>query len=269
MPVTSACSIKPRCETKPRALVDYINRREWVKCFALGWAASLTGAARSTLLADISPSASPSNILKFDLLEFPTLQIPFGSMRFNLFGTSFAGGIITITRAAGNVFHAVSAFCTHAGCIVDPYDNTPETQAMICYCHSSVYDIQGQVIYGVDVGQANLPYYYTELDGSILSVEIPNLNFKLNGISPSAPVGGNSRFKLSFPVKINGKYRILYTPDLATAPSPVKFSISAGGAVSRTQFNSSANLANTDVWVENTAARGFYMVELIVSEYQP
>lgn len=269
MPVTSACAIKPQCETKPRALVDYINRREWVKCFALGWAASLTGAARSTLLADISPGANPSNILKFDLLNFPILQIPFGSMRFNLFGTSFAGGIITITRAAEDVFHAVSAFCTHAGSIVEPYDNNSETQAMICYAHNSVYDIQGRVIYGADVGQANLPYYNTELNGSILSVEIPNLNFKLNGIAPSAAVGGNSRFKLSFPVKINGKYRILYTPDLVTAPSPVNFSNTEFGAVSQTQFNSSANRANKDVWVQNTAARGFYMVELIVSEYQP
>ncbi len=237
-----------------------------MKRFALGWAATMTGAARSTLMADISSGANPENVLKLDLGYFPILQDVFGSMRFNLFGSSSAGGIITITRAPGDVFHAVSAFCTHEGCIVDPYDNTPGIEAMICYCHSSIYDIQGHLITGAVENQSDLPSYNTSLDGNTLSVEIPNLNYKLNSITSATPVGGNSRFKLSFPVKLNGRYQVLHTADLATDPVPVNFSNSASGGMTQTQFNS-LTTGNKDVWVQNTAARGFYVIRLIVTPW--
>jgi hypothetical protein len=81
-------------------------------------------------------------------------------------------------------------------------------------------------------------------------------------------VSGNARFQIAFPVKQGGKYRVLYTPDLTTAPVQVNFSNTAGGSLSVSQFNSGAN-STKSVWVQNNAARGFYMVEMIYAEYVP
>jgi nitrite reductase/ring-hydroxylating ferredoxin subunit len=185
-------------------------------------------------------------------------------MRFNLFGTNGPGGIITITRAPGDVFYAMSAYCTHNGCIVDPYDPTPGTEKMICYCHNSEFDIQGQYLGGPASG--NLPAYNTAFDGTTLRVEIPNLNFKVNGITPATAVSGIPRFQISFPAKAGGKYRILHTADLTSPPVTVAVALSAGGAASTTQINQ-VSTAVRNVWVPSSAARGFYMVEMIVTEF--
>jgi hypothetical protein len=160
----------------------------------------------------------------------------------------------------------MSAYCTHAGCIVEAYDNSPGTEAMICYCHSSVYNIQGQIITEATANQPNLPAYNTSLEGSTLRVEIPNLNLKVNSITP---VTGTQRYRLIFPVKQGGKYRILYTPDLTTTPTVTSFSNSQAGSIDQTVFNSPSNNTAKSVWVQNAAVRGFYMVEMIMSEYVP
>lgn len=257
-----ACS-PPRHEAEFR---QWLGRREWIKHFALGTAAVLGGGATTPVIADIVAGANPSNILSIDLAFYPALQDDYGSVRLNLFGVSVANGIITVTRAPGPVYYAMSAYCTHNGCIVDPYDNTPGTEAMICYCHNSVYDIQGRIISPYVVGQANLPAYNTALDGGMLRVEIPNLNLRVNSITPALPVSGNPRFQLSFPVKQGGKYRVLHAPDLTSTPVQVNFSNTAGGTLNQTQFNSGSN-STKNVWVQNTAARGFYMVELVLATY--
>lgn len=264
MNVTRPCALKACPSLRQDAEFNqWLGRRDWIKRFALGTAATLGGGLTTPLLADITPGANPANIIKINLNSYPALLSDYGSVRFNLFGSTVANGIITVTRAPGPVYHAMSAYCTHAGCIVDPYDNTPGTEAMICYCHSSVYNIQGQIITEATPGQADLPAYNTEISGSTLQVEIPNLNLKVNSITP---VTGTQRFQLSFPVKNGGKYRILHTPDLAATPTMVNFATTVTGTINQTQISSNANTTR-NVWVENTAARGFYMVELILAQY--
>ncbi|MBL9133723.1 MAG: Rieske (2Fe-2S) protein [Verrucomicrobiaceae bacterium] len=270
--MTRTCPLKSPL-LYPQGLPDsFLSRREWIKRFAIGSAVSLSGAGfKSTLLADIAPGTNPANILEFNIATYPTLTEDYGSLRFNIFGNLVpipANSIITITRAPGNVFYAMSAYCTHAGCIVDPYDNSPGTEAMICYCHSSVYNIQGQIINEATPGQANLPAYNTSFSGGTLRVEIPNLNFKVNNITPATAVGGIPRFLMSFPAKAGGKYRILHTDNLNNTPMPVSFATTATGAATNTQITQTSN-ATRNVWVPSTATSGFYMVEMIVAQYVP
>jgi nitrite reductase/ring-hydroxylating ferredoxin subunit len=260
------CPLDSQC-IRPTGLPDeFLSRREWIKRFAIGSAVAVSGQAfQSTLIADISAAANPANILKFNLASYPALLSDFGSIRFNLFGTSIANGIIAITRAPGNVFYAMSAYCTHAGCIVDPYDNSPGTEAMICYCHNSVYDIRGKLIAGAQFPQNDLPAYNTALDGNILSVEIPNLNFKVNSIT-QVTNNATKRFQISFPAKAGARYRILFTPNLTSTPTTVLFSNTSGGSTTQAQINQSTN-ATRNVWVDSSAERGFYMVEMIITTY--
>ena len=261
------CPLASTCARSTGLPADFLSRREWIKRFAIGSAVAASGAAfKGSLLADISPAANPANILKFDLSSYATLQSDYGSMRFNLFGTTIANGIITITRAPGGVYYAVSAYCTHAGCIVDPYDNSPGTEAMICYCHSSVYDIQGRLITGAQDPQSDLPSYNTSLNGTMLSVEIPNLNFKVNSITQFSS-GATKRFQITFPAKRGASYRVLHTANLTAAPAAVAFAKTSGGTATLKPYSHVTADANRSFWVDSAVASGFYLLDMIVNPY--
>jgi Rieske Fe-S protein len=246
-----------------------LTRRDWVRRFVLG-SAMATGAGgwKAELMADLSPGADPSNVLTFKISELPPLQSVNGSMRLSLFGELVPNGVITLTRGPGDVFYAMSAYCTHEGCIVDPYDPTPETQAMICYCHGSIYDIQGRLIYGVEAGQADLPRYNTEFANGVLRVEIPGLNFKVNGVSLVSESEGSKRLRLTFNARKGGKYRVRFTSSLEGQSVLVPFAQTAGGAGGLTPFVAQTN-AMRDFWVDYTGDRGFFEVEMVVEPYQP
>jgi cytochrome b6-f complex iron-sulfur subunit len=49
-----------------------------------------------------------------------------------------------VTRTGANAFTAVTAACTHFGCIVSRYDN----QVYVCPCHGSQFSTTGAVIKG-------------------------------------------------------------------------------------------------------------------------
>lgn len=229
---------------------------------------ALVGGFKGTVLADIAPGTAPANILEFDITTLPTLQSLYGSMRFNLFGTNVTNGIITITRGPGDVFYAVSAYCTHAGCIVDPYDNSTGKQSMVCNCHGSVFDIEGRLIEGVIVGQKNLPGYNTSFSGNVVQVEIPNLNFKVNSIALQAVTGSITRYRLTFPTKVGARYRVRHTADLVTPPAVHPFFTSPTGTTSVTMVTQTAPSPNPrSVYVDASASRGFYVIEMVVDEY--
>jgi Rieske Fe-S protein len=258
------------CRVRPAGLPDdFLTRREWIKRFVVGSAVSVaSGSFNSVLLAEISPGANPANIIKFDIFNYPVLYNAYGSMRFNLFGSTIANGIITVTRAPGDVFHVVSAYCTHNGCIVNAYDNSPGKQSMICQCHGSVFDISGRIIDAVTNNQANLPQYNSSLNGTILSVEIPNLNFKVNSIAQQSVNGATRRFRLTFPTKQGARYRVKFTEDLAKPPVTIPFFTTATGASSVTIVTQTAPTPNPrTVYVDSTSAKGFYVVEMVVDPY--
>jgi Rieske Fe-S protein len=241
-----------------------LNRREWVKCFALGWAAALAGGARSTLLADISPGATPANVIELKVSDYPVLANPYGSVRLNLFNQTLPGGKMILSRASGDTFHAVSAVCTHSGQIVEPYDNAEFTEAINCYWHGSRFDIQGNILTGASPGQASLPTYNTAYADGVVRVEVPNLGFKLNSITVQSVVGATKRLALNFTPRNGGVYQVKYTPDLVTPPVVVNFAEGAGGVASANQFTASSNSAKS-IWVDSTQDRGFYFIELVVA----
>ncbi len=251
---------------------EWLTRREWVRCFALGWAAAAVGlGGRRGLLADISPGADKANLLSLRLADYPVLQGSYGSMRFSLFGDLVVNGVITITRVGlTNGFHAMSAYCTHQGCIVKPYE-TGDTNAMICDCHGSVYDIEGRVITPAEDGQPDLPRYATSFANGMLQVEVPGLNLRVNSVAQATDYTGGGgvgtqRFRLTFPVRSGGRYRVRFTPDLVTAAVPVSYATSVNGALTSAVIAPTANGTRT-VWVQSSAVRGFYVVELVVEEY--
>lgn len=264
MSISTPCALKTLCETKTKDSIALLGRREWVKCFALGWAAALTGGARRTLLADISPGANPANVLTIKISDYPVLQNAFGSVRLSLFNSNLLGGKIILSRAPGDVFHAVNAVCTHEGTIVEPYDNTEFTEAINCYSHGSRYDIQGNVLTEATPGQANLPKFNTAYADGQVRVELPGLNFKINSVTPQPAVPGTTRLALNFNPRTTGVYRVRHTPDLVTPPAQVSFSTTSTGLANVTQITAATNSPRT-VWVDSTSSRGFYFIELVVT----
>lgn len=270
MSSVNPCPLHVVCSVQKPVSMEMLNRREWVKCFALGWAAALTGGARSTLLADISPSANPANVIELKVSDYPVLANAYGSVRLSLFNQAIAGGKMILSRGPGDIFHAVSAVCTHQGNLCDPYDNTVNTEAINCYHHGSRYTIEGVVLTQVDDGagpipQPNLPKYNTAYANGVVRVEVPNLGFKLNTVTILSEVGGSKRLALNFTPRNSGIYRVKYTPDLVTAPVAVNFATGPGGVTNNTQVTATSNSART-FYVDSTQDRGFYFIELVVTQ---
>jgi hypothetical protein len=121
-----------------------------------------------------------------------------------------------------------------------------------------------------------LPKYNTSFANGILRVEVPSMNFKVNSFAVQSS-GVTTRRALNFQRRAGGRYRVLYTPDLSTAPVPVDFATTSTGPLNRgpsfaNQFfsNNTSPAGQTTVaqtlWVDSTADRGFYLVELLVTQ---
>jgi len=264
----------PLANTCPKAVSvgstsDLFSRREWIKHFVIGSAAS-AGLGSIPVLAEIAPTTNPDSLIRLKLSDYPALLADYGSIQLTLFGNPGQGtfvpnGIITITRAPGNVFHAVSASCTHEGSITAPYLDG-DTNAIICYEHNSIFDIEGKVISPAEIGQANLPYYSSQLVGDTLLIHIPNLNLKVGPIVAASISGSTKRFQLTFTTNADARYRVRFTPNLATGPDTVNFATTESGPANQTQLVA-ASATPRNVWVDATAARGFYSIELIVTPH--
>jgi nitrite reductase/ring-hydroxylating ferredoxin subunit len=268
MIVRRRCPLADTCPKVKDPPPDLFSRREWIKHFVLGSAAS-AGLGSIPVLAEIAPTTNPNSLIRLKLSDYPALQTNFGSIQLTLFADSsnpfspIPNGIITITRASGTVFHAVSASCTHAGTITDRYRDGD----IICYDHGSVYDIQGRVLSPAEEGQANLPYYNSQLDGDSLLIHIPNLNLKVGPIVTASVSGTSKRFRLSFHTNAHARYRVRFTPNFGAPPLTVPFATTPSGPANQTQLTTEATAGNRDVWVDATTARGFYTIELIISPY--
>jgi cytochrome b6-f complex iron-sulfur subunit len=80
-------------------------------------------------------------------------------------GTMIAMSNIIVARDAGGVY-AMSAVCTHAGCLVDDASGTIAS-GLYCPCHGSAFDGNGAVTRGP--ARAPLQHYAVTIagDGSI------------------------------------------------------------------------------------------------------
>lgn len=79
-------------------------------------------------------------------------------------GYVYIGNVI-VFRGLDNNYYALSKVCTHQGCDVQYQVSQNE---IVCPCHGSHYDIQGNVT----MGPSNSPLfqYYTQLSGTQLHV---------------------------------------------------------------------------------------------------
>jgi cytochrome b6-f complex iron-sulfur subunit len=71
-----------------------------------------------------------------------------------------------VTRTSLNAFSAVTAICTHFGCIISGYDN----QNYVCPCHGSQFNTAGAVVKGP--ASQPLRQFTTEFANSTLTIRL-------------------------------------------------------------------------------------------------
>src|SRR6266436_3749646 len=116
------------------AVIPHPSRRQFARTFVLGSAGTVAGTTwigtlLATLLGEGRAEAATDGELNLQLTNFPPLLNTGGSVRVSVspLSGSFPSGDfypVIISRAAGNVFYAVSSSCTHRGCVVMPFDGS-------------------------------------------------------------------------------------------------------------------------------------------------
>lgn len=243
------------------------SRRTFIiKTFAAFAAAAVTPAGpwRARVLADAEPVNTPDGgVLRLRLADFPALAEDFGSVRL---GTSPIQGHrpqglfypIVVNRAPGGRFHALSAECTHEGCVVPTLN--PQ-RVSVCPCHGSQFDVAGAVL----EGPAGFPLlsYCASMEGSdVLRIEVPGLGLSLTG--QSVLVNARQRFKLEFPAFAQLLYVVHFRPDFSQPWARVPFATTPDGPMSRTVLPGQDDLAT--VFVETSTDAGFFSVGILAQE---
>jgi cytochrome b6-f complex iron-sulfur subunit len=81
---------------------------------------------------------------------------------------NYQTGSVLVDHPSGNTFNALSAVCTHQGCIITSYD--AGSGQFVCPCHGSRYDVNGQV------KQGPAPYpltkYQTQFANNKLTIKV-------------------------------------------------------------------------------------------------
>src|SRR6478735_6733530 len=121
------------------------TRRRWIRQVMVGSVAAIgANSWRGTLLADISPGTTPSDILPLSLSHFPSLLD--GSTPSIQLQLSTVPEIIMINRApVDGSLYVLNSRCTHQGCTVDKWDLNYD---IVCPCHGSTYKIDGSLVFG-------------------------------------------------------------------------------------------------------------------------
>jgi len=84
--------------------------------------------------------------------------------------TAFIGGRFYLARQRDGGFIALSLRCTHLGCAIAWEENR---KRFICPCHSSAFDISGEVL-NPPAARA-LSYYPVMIENGVVKVDIGNL----------------------------------------------------------------------------------------------
>src|SRR6266446_1039564 len=169
-------------------VIPHSSRRQFIRTFVLGGASSVVGVPwigtlLATLLGEGRAEAATDGELNLKLTNFPPLLNTGGSVRVSvdpLSGSFPAGDFypIIISRAAGNVFYAVSSSCTHRGCVVLPFDGN----IIACPCHGSEFAIDGSLLNGP--ATSDLLSYAIKFDGTnTLKVTVPGLGYSITNFT--------------------------------------------------------------------------------------
>lgn len=73
---------------------------------------------------------------------------------------------VIVEHNPDDTFKAISAICTHQGCVVSEFDGTD----FVCPCHGSKFDLNGNVVQGP--APSNLRQYSTSVEGSSLIITL-------------------------------------------------------------------------------------------------
>lgn len=213
------------------------------------------------VMAQFDPPWLPdSGILRLRLSDFPALRQTGGSVRIGTSSISQTGPLglyypVIVNRGAGSKFHALSANCTHAGCVVERYVSS--SKGMECPCHGSRFAIDGSVM----TGPANdaLLSYEVQFDGQdSLAIRIPDLvtEIALSRPEPGAP----SRFRISFLAFEFLDYEVQFRSAAADAWAPIPFSTTPNGKLDQTVLRGTAEFVT--VYVQPASPAGFFAVSL-------
>jgi cytochrome b6-f complex iron-sulfur subunit len=115
------------------------SRREFLANLFMGTGVTLgLGSLFARFFEYLYPVVEPVKLV--EVLAAKTTDIPSGAVHF----VQLAEGPVMIENVGGQL-DALSAVCTHMGCIVKWY---PELNQFVCPCHRGVYGIEGNNISG-------------------------------------------------------------------------------------------------------------------------
>ncbi len=238
------------------------TRRQFVKLFAFGVASSvLSGRGLHEMIIGEAHAADSANgLLTLKLSTFTALQSANSSIRLALNSFNPTAGFATpyypilVSRSTGNQFYALSAQCTHAGCVVPTFGSP-------CPCHGSMYNIDGTVAFGP--APSALTSYPITYDGdNLLTIQVPGLGYSITGAPIETAQG--SRFQLTFPTQSGLSYEILFQENIGSAGSAVSFANSSDGTANLTAIAGTGG--NLTVYVPRSTAKGFYTVNVKVTQ---
>ena len=234
------------------------TRREWIKRLLLSCTVYAGMGAGRTVRAGIT---NFNEVLRLDINAFPSLALNSGSA---LISYNDGDTAILINRESDTDFHAMDPTCTHMGCRVDLYSIASNT--IICPCHSSEYNIQGQVVHGPAV--TNLNTYVTQFEGtSTLNIEISGFVHRIDGIVLHSSTPTSKRMKLTFPTMAGSQYQVRHSPDVAGPFQTTPFATTAEDVANQTTFNGTG--APATVYVDAGDDTGFFTLDLVIQQLAP
>jgi Rieske Fe-S protein len=241
------------------------SRRHFIRTLLLGSAGSSTFGFRweATTLAAIAPRnlAGPEEValLRIRTADFPPLiSGSFGAVRLGFTGLGQTSPVapIIISHDAG-LYRAVSAQCTHEGCIIPPFN---AAKVSTCPCHGSRFAPDGSVLRA----PAPLPlptYTVTSPTSGVLEVAIPELPPLEIAISQLLTPGA-MRVGIRFLALRNLEYETLARASLDQPWEPRPFATSEQGELNLGPFR--GNGVETTLYVERTNGIALLAVALRV-----
>jgi len=242
-----------------------LTRRQIIKRFSICTAASIIGGKLWTgrVLADLTAGGNVG-VIQIKIADYPALASDYGSVQFKFNSSLGTYYPFTVTRAPGNVFHAVDTRCTHEAGVVGSYDFI--NGYMECPLHFSQFDMTGQVLSGQ--APSNLATYFTSFNSTdgIVCVAVPGISTRISAVSVQSSTASTIRLRLQFPtLNSTFTYRVQYQQTLTDAPVFVNFATSSGGSLSASSL--AGNGVIRSAWVEATGTAGFFTVALMVTPY--
>ncbi len=120
-----------------------------------------TGGVIYSIFRYLSPIERRGLSAKSDFLSIPLENMEVGSSQ----TLRFRGKPIIVIRTDSNKVSALSAVCTHLGCIVKWYNDKNQ---LICPCHAARFDLFGNVLSGP--APKPLPAFSARIEGDKIVV---------------------------------------------------------------------------------------------------